>query len=342
MTLDCFLQSLCSLFSVISFIFRPVRFPVPVSISYGRRGRAPAVAQSLFTEPVQAPASSLIRFFSFTVPAHPAASPSTTIMAPPSSFQLFPSSVPRIAVPDPRRKRQPSLSNDAVICMDTLAHMPNTVAAVIELTTQTSDHHDQHRHDAGRSRSPTPETQPQVVPMSTTDGKTPSPINSQHSAHNCSPSGSHELKDKPATVSASPLPPPPPLSHRSMFPVYNPCIPLNQQSYYPQLPFPKRMATLQRQTISRQEYSNRMSTPTRFDDAVGGVRTAPASVVNFPPDVLSLRENRYSSQRELEKLWDASHGMDTNHGIGSFNLEMARYVSNSIPPRGSAADCKAG
>ena len=107
---------------------------------------------------------------------------------------------------------------------------------------------------------------------------------------------------------------------RSMFPTYNPTIPLNQQSYYPQRPFPARMSSIAR-NLSREEYRSSISTPI---DRSMGTRTAPASVLNFPSDLMSISEPQYSSHRELEKLWEASHGMDPASILKTFDLEMVR------------------
>lgn len=59
-------------------------------------------------------------------------------------------------------------------------------------------------------------------------------------------------------------------------------------------------------------------------------RTTPASVLNFPSDVMSVNIGpRISTQRDLEKLWEASHGTEPDFAIKSFTLEMARYVLSS-------------
>jgi hypothetical protein len=59
-----------------------------------------------------------------------------------------------------------------------------------------------------------------------------------------------------------------------------------------------------------------------------GARTAPSSVVNFPIDLMSINEPQYSSHRELEKLWEASHGMEPSSILKAFDLEMTRYVTH--------------
>ena len=73
--------------------------------------------------------------------------------------------------------------------------------------------------------------------------------------------------------------------------------------------------------MSREEYRNSLLTP--IDRAVG-VRTAPASVLNFPADIMSISESQFSSHKELEKLWEATHGTEPSSLIKSFDLEMAR------------------
>jgi hypothetical protein len=108
---------------------------------------------------------------------------------------------------------------------------------------------------------------------------------------------------------------------RSMFPAYNPSVPLHQQNYYPQRPYPARLSSIAR-NLSRDDYRSSASTP--IDQAMG-VRTAPASMLNFQSDVMSISEPQYSSHRELEKLWEASHGMEPSKIVKSFDLEMVRY-----------------
>jgi hypothetical protein len=112
-----------------------------------------------------------------------------------------------------------------------------------------------------------------------------------------------------------------------MFPTYNPNVPLAQQSYYPQRPFPDRSSSLySRNNVSRQEYRDSIATPI---DRQLGHRTAPPSVINFNDTASIMATPVFSSQRELEKLWAASHGTEPNLLIKTFDLEMARYVEPS-------------
>ncbi|KAG9774461.1 hypothetical protein KCU88_g5445, partial [Aureobasidium melanogenum] len=54
-------------------------------------------------------------------------------------------------------------------------------------------------------------------------------------------------------------------------------------------------------------------------------RTAPASILSFPSDVMSVNLGPHiSTQRELENLWEASHGAEPSQETRSFELEMAR------------------
>ena len=56
-----------------------------------------------------------------------------------------------------------------------------------------------------------------------------------------------------------------------------------------------------------------------------GQKTAPASTINFPSDTMSVNVGPcISTQRDLERLWDASHGTEPGRSIKSFDLEMAR------------------
>ena len=106
-----------------------------------------------------------------------------------------------------------------------------------------------------------------------------------------------------------------------MFPTYNPSLRLSQQQYYPQ-----RATDVLRENVSRDDYIPSRS-PSRLDEALGGPRTAPASIVNFPLDVLAVKEPQFSSVAELEKLWAATNGaQEPGTLIGDFDLRMSRYV----------------
>ena len=245
-------------------------------------------------------------------------------MAAGQPFSLFPrGAVPKLTTPNPH-KRNPSLHRVKTLYDEErqLEPMP-TASNAIPLQDRQST-----------SRTPSPENiGVAVTTTSPINGTTPSP------------------RQKPAGYSTPPLPPPPPptkhypqnetssgstgsatlvqdhgaspvVPFRSMFPRYNPNIPLAQQNYYPQRSFPQRQSSLSPSTVSRREYRTSMATPI---DRQLGSRTRPPSVVNFH-DTLSMSEApQFSSHRELEKLWEASHGTEPSSLIKSFDLEMTRY-----------------
>lgn len=107
-----------------------------------------------------------------------------------------------------------------------------------------------------------------------------------------------------------------------MFPTYNPNLPLSQQQYYPQ-----RQACLQGQVASREEYSPNLTSPSVLDKVLGGAKTAPSSVLDFPMDDIVINKNpQFSSTRELETLWDATNGHEPDSTLTGFDLQMSRYV----------------
>ena len=106
---------------------------------------------------------------------------------------------------------------------------------------------------------------------------------------------------------------------RSMFPVYNPQVPLAKQHYYPQRPVAAR-TTSPLSRLGRSEYPPSASAWTPIDRALGPP-SAPPSVANFNLDALTPH---LSSVKELDELWEATHGMEPNSKIRSYDLELAR------------------
>jgi hypothetical protein len=252
-------------------------------------------------------------------------------MSHPSHFGLFPPTVPRIAVPNPHSKK-PSLSRGFA----SAEHMPmpaQPAAVVIQINGTVTQEQEKDVH----SRSSSAEAEHATVPASPIDG------NRSHQLQRVpsTPPAFKQNFSRP-TLSVTPnLPPAPPpramstsmvkgqygsaepgspvVPMRSMFPTYNPSLPLGRQSYHPQ-----RTTSLPRQLFQRDEYKPRSSTPSQLDDATGGLRTAPASVIDFPRDM--PRAQRYSSLRDLPKLWEATNGQEPSAVHESFDLQMARYA----------------
>ncbi|KAJ5918744.1 hypothetical protein N7454_009888 [Penicillium verhagenii] len=106
---------------------------------------------------------------------------------------------------------------------------------------------------------------------------------------------------------------------KSIFPQFNPNLPLNEQSYHPQVPSST--------PHSKGKASRRPKltlSPTSEIDQVLGPKTVPASVLNFPTGVLDPEEARFSSPRELEMLWEAANGQRPHDLFGAFNLRFTK------------------
>ena len=274
------------------------------------------------------------------------------------SFSLFPTTVPKIAIPNPH-KRNPSLHRISTVASPDSTLSPNGESVVFKMEQeqpplpQLPPHlTDQQRRDS----TPSPENIGQAVTThSPIDGKTPtqpappsaaaakytpslyhSPVMNQSSPQPSSSLGTGSATTlvahaaHPAITSIrgnkSPIDPSPIVPIRSMFPVYDPSMPLAQHAYVPQRPIPARISALPSfAPASREEYRSSLSMPFTPSVMAAGQRTAPASILNFPSDAMSVSVGpRISTQRELEKLWDASHGTEPECSIKSFDLEMAR------------------
>lgn len=106
---------------------------------------------------------------------------------------------------------------------------------------------------------------------------------------------------------------------RSMFPVYNHSLSLQNQQYLPQIPRPppcRRISSSSKMTS--QDFPISSLTPI---DRVLGMPPAPSSLINFQLDAMVPRA---SNQKELNDLWEATHGMEPSPRIRSYDLELAR------------------
>lgn len=252
-------------------------------------------------------------------------------MANSQPFSLFPQSVPTVAVPNPKR-RQPSLHK-----IHTLHTMGGHGLKASSGDGSRMDVGSEHplptvptSYSVSHSRTPSDEIGMAVTTISPIDGSTPSPSFPKDLKQGI---GGNTTSPDPGSIGSSTLvqgqqvqssPKSPIVPIRSMFPVYNPAAPLNRQPYHPQRPVPAHLSNIPRNTISRNSYRNTISSPI---DSVVGVRTAPASVLNFPSDLFSLNEHQFSSYRDLEILWAATHGTEPTGSTKTFDLEMSRYVS---------------
>ena len=171
-----------------------------------------------------------------------------------------------------------------------------------------------------RSGSPSPAFEQEAAPAPPADGPKVFPINTNPPRKPPMTEPVSAISALSTTSAQSPVSPGQPI--RSMFPTYNPSVRLSQQQYYPQRLIDVQSSGLQRHNTTRQDYSPSI-TPSQLDQTLGP-KTVPASVLNFPADVLDLKEPRFSTVAELEKLWDATNGLDPESVIGDFDLQMAR------------------
>lgn len=178
-------------------------------------------------------------------------------------FSLFPSTVPKISVPNPH-KRTPSLHRVSVMPASETSLSPGGESIVIKMEDQPPlPQFPIHLQEIRRDSTPSPEDIGRAVTTtSPIDGKTPAPpnIHSAAAAATYTPSNyqpstfSPPLSSSLATGSSttlvqnqshqlsngkSPMKDPSPIVPiRSMFPTYDPSIPLKQQNYVPQRPIP--------------------------------------------------------------------------------------------------------
>ncbi|KAJ5290208.1 uncharacterized protein N7443_010461 [Penicillium atrosanguineum] len=134
------------------------------------------------------------------------------------------------------------------------------------------------------------------------------------SPSNTSSSGrtvSSAVSPQSSQSSASPVP------IRSIFPQFNPKLPLNKQHFNPPMHAETPAAKPRRPQLT-------LSTPSSDIDQALGPKTVPASILNFPAGVLEPEEIRYSSPQELELLWEAANGQRAQNLFGTFNMRMTR------------------
>ncbi|KIW09799.1 hypothetical protein PV08_11900 [Exophiala spinifera] len=280
-------------------------------------------------------------------------------MASTQGFSLFPTTVPKIAIPNPHKKN-PSLHRISIVASPE-STVSNAESVVIKMEHEQPPLPELPPHlNERRDSSPSPEDIGRAITTSSPiDGKTPTqPFTASTSLAQYTPSlyqspemghaspqasfsvgtGSSttlvqvqtqpqppktpQTETQTAVSIRPPIDPSPIVPIRSMFPTYNPSVPLKKQPYAPQRPLPAHLSAITPfGALSRDDYRSSLSLPF----AASTHRSAPPSIVNFPSDVMSVNYGpRISTQRDLEKLWEASHGTEPDAAIRSFTLEMAR------------------
>ena len=114
---------------------------------------------------------------------------------------------------------------------------------------------------------------------------------------------------------------------QSMFPRYNPTVPLAKQDYRPTQSSPTHIP---RDQISKQPYSPSQwsaQSPGSLGSPGKGQHSStvsPAGISSFPQGVLGSPKPRYSSADELAELWEAANGQSTAEKGRTFALQMIR------------------
>ncbi|EZF18782.1 hypothetical protein H112_05370 [Trichophyton rubrum D6] len=164
-------------------------------------------------------------------------------------------------------------------------------------------------------RSSTPNRSKSTTSSSRKRAKTASSTNSQSdstpggwSSPSTSEGEPRDVGNSPGQDNSSPLPPPPPPLMRSIFPRYDPDLPLNQQRYYPNAGSPRSSSD---QAPSRVDYGS----------------LSPPSTSACPSSFTSTDGPMIASVESLEKLWNATCGESPGSDAGTFHLNIRRIDS---------------
>ncbi|KIV96990.1 hypothetical protein PV10_00800 [Exophiala mesophila] len=267
---------------------------------------------------------------------------------PVQGFSLFPAAVPKISIPNPQNhKRTPSLHRVSMVTPADSALSPNGESIMIKIEEQPPiPQFPSHMQDSrNSSRTPSPDDIGLAVTTSSPiDGKTPATGSGQvvtsvaavkytpsiyqssspQPSFNAATGSASNLIQNAAPMSTTKSPlgtdPSPIVPIRSIFPTYNPST-LPQLNHAPKRPTPAQLASSLSFGASRDDYRTSLAVPMLSQ----APKSTPGSVFNFPMDTLSVNgTTRISNHRELEKLWQASHGAEPEARISTFDLEMAR------------------
>lgn len=235
-------------------------------------------------------------------------------MASTAQFQLFPPPPPKINTNVVSKSNRTNPSTPATqgisLPLQTLVKSPGTESVIIKVIgesgkiqplpqariappkkpnsssewgqTARDDEDEDARRSVRASLLPPP---PPLPPQQQSQERRQQPPPLPSFSSSASPSDSPPLVDHKSSTSPRSQPTSPDVPLRSMFPTYNPNLPLSQQQYYPQ-----RQACLQGQVASREEYSPNLTSPSVLDKVLGGAKTAPSSVLDFPMDDIVINK----------------------------------------------------
>ncbi|GAD96759.1 conserved proline-rich protein [Paecilomyces variotii No. 5] len=257
-------------------------------------------------------------------------------MSPTKQFQLFPSSSPKRSGAKPSVKTSPRRRTEeqpsSPIALEEITASKDTEAVIFRIIEETNSIQPPQKAHLKSSTSPahTPEPSLQSVPVEPQDGRraertispelrTPNSISTTLIAS--SVGAPQHLTASHRSGSRSPESPFVPI--RSIFPRYNPDVPLSKQNYYP---VDIDRVNIHHESVSRGQCIPAVSQPAEIDSVLGP-KTVPASVMNFPDDSLDNTTINYSSAEDLEVLWEIANGQRHQNVVSTFNLQVARVDS---------------
>lgn len=245
-------------------------------------------------------------------------------MSPTATLQLFPSSNPYKNAPKRKgSRRHPVKSQSPEPIVEEAKAVDNGAKAVViqifEDNRATSPISSPLKaHVAERSRSNTPNSQlcERRGAASPTPIRAASPAGSlNRSTHSTSPTLVRSDSVASTTDARSPL-------MRSIYPRYNPNLPLSQQRYHPD-PASASPTNLPREVISKAEYSPSLYSPGR----AGGVREEGkaemiriTSIGNAPGTTMM----KNSTVEELGRFWEIANGQSSHGTLNSIRLQISR------------------
>ena len=237
-----------------------------------------------------------------------------------ASLQLFPSSNPYKN--GPKRKgsrRYPVKAQSAEPTIEELKAIDGGAKAVVievfeDSRTPSPISSPPKAHIAERSRSNTA-----TSPLCERRGATsPAPLRAAspaetlyRSTHSTSPTLVRSDSIASTTDTCSPL-------MQSIFPRYNPNVPLAQQQYYPGRASP---TNLPREVISKAEYSPSLCSP----GSAGG-RGGNMEMSRMTP----MEHVDYSTVEDLARLWEAANGQSSQETSNSIRMQICRQVINPM------------
>jgi hypothetical protein len=247
-----------------------------------------------------------------------------------NQFQLFPAPTPEVKRSNnPFRKagKQPVVKTEpgSPIPLKEIKDPGNTESLLLRIIEDTQTLPPPPPANVERTKSPL------SVAGTSHDARSPQSMHSQNrqakrSDHQALPShGSHSSSSSNQTAASTVSPQSSqssvsPVPMRSMFPQFDPKLPMNQQVYHPQLP---DNALPQPPRKTRKPPKLTLTTNTEIDHVLAP-KTVPASVLNFPTGALDSEEVQYSSTEEMKMLWETANGQRPREFVGSLNLRMIK------------------